>query len=99
MRRVYLLLACFLLAAGNLASEPIKHPITGELGFFVSRAEMEQTVVALQERDLYLANFEKAMLERESLQIACKRKQVLSNVTMISEAAMIALLVLLCLLK
>jgi hypothetical protein len=91
----YLLLACFLLAAGNLASEPIKHPVTGEQGFFVSRAEMEQTVVALQERDLYLASYERAMLALESLQICSKRK----DIVMVSEAVVVVVLVLLCLLK
>lgn len=91
----YLLLAYFLLAAGSTSAEPIKHPVTGEQGFFVSRSEMELTVVQLQERDLYAASYERAMLALESEKICSKRK----NVVMASEAVIVVVLVLLCLLK
>jgi hypothetical protein len=97
--RTILLLACLLLAAGNLASEPIKHPVTGEQGFFVSEADMRATLVLLQERDLYQASYEKAMLEQESLQIQCSCKAKLHYAVMLAEGVLVLITTTLWLLK
>jgi len=46
------LLVCFL-AAQVLVAEPMLHPVSGEAGFWVSRADMEAIVLMGKERDLY----------------------------------------------
>lgn len=46
------LLVCMLVVC-PLGAEPMTHPISGEAGFWLSRPEFEQVVIAIEENNLY----------------------------------------------
>ncbi len=76
--RTFWLAVLFCLAAGSLLAEPIRHPMTGEEGFFVSVAEMRKTVVGMKERDLYKNLYEKEVLLHLQDQACFKTTKILA---------------------
>lgn len=83
--RVLCLSLALCLFAGSLLAEPLRHPVTGEDGFFVSVADMKQTIVMQKERNLYKELYEKEVLLRLQDQACFKATKLVA----VSEAGVI----------
>lgn len=76
--RKHLLVVLFCFLAGSLLAEPIRHPVTGEQGFFISIVEMKQTVVIMKERDLYKELYTNERLRYQQDQACFKTTKVVA---------------------